>query len=221
MKMKRFLWKEISCLKLSFFEEEIKRVIDGSYAERAPDPDGFSFMFYQKFWSIIKADFIALVRGFEKCEINLARLNYAMIILIPKEEEAKTLKKFRSISLINCSFKIFTKALNTRLESICNRLIAPNQNVFVKGRFILESVVSAHEIIHEAARNKEKDIVLKLDYEKAYDRVSWSFLKKMMASRGFRVKWRSWILSLVRGGSISIRINDENDPYFKPGKGLR
>jgi hypothetical protein len=80
---------------------------------------------------------MALVRCFEKGEINITRLNYAMIIMIPKEEEGKTLKKFRLISLINCSFKIFVKALNTRLESICNRLFAPNQTAFVKGRFIL------------------------------------------------------------------------------------
>lgn len=113
-----------------------------------------------------------LVRGFETGEINMARLNYAMIILIPKEDEAKSLRKFRPISLINCSFKIFAKALNNRLERISNRLLAPNQTAFVKGRFILESVMLAHEIIHRAVRNNEKGVVLKLDYEKAYDRVS-------------------------------------------------
>jgi hypothetical protein len=43
-----------------------------------------------------------LVRGFEKEKINMARLNYARIILIPKEDEARSLKKFRPISLINC-----------------------------------------------------------------------------------------------------------------------
>jgi hypothetical protein len=46
-----------------------------------------------------------LVRGFEKGEVNVARLNYAIIILLPKEEEATSLRKFRPISLINCSFK--------------------------------------------------------------------------------------------------------------------
>jgi hypothetical protein len=51
------------------------------------------------------------------------------------------LRKFWHISLINCSFKIFTKALNNRLESICGRLLTPNQMTFVKGRYILESVV--------------------------------------------------------------------------------
>jgi hypothetical protein len=97
-----------------------------------------------------------LVRGFEKEEVNVARVNYAMIILLPKEEEAISLRKFRPISLINCRFKIISKALNNRLESICNRLLASNQTSFVRGRFILESVVSTYEIIHEAARNKEK-----------------------------------------------------------------
>jgi hypothetical protein len=48
-------------------------------------------------------------------------LNYALVTLIPKEEGARTLKKFRPISLINYSFKIFAKALNSRLAVICDR----------------------------------------------------------------------------------------------------
>jgi DNA modification methylase len=96
---------------------------------------------------------MALVKGFEKGLINIERLNYATIILIPKEEEAETLKKIRPISLINCSFKIFSKFLNNRLEKVCGRLLAPNQTVFVKGRYILKSVVAAHEIIHDVGKN--------------------------------------------------------------------
>jgi hypothetical protein len=88
-------------LAANFSKEEIKRTIDSSYAKGALGQDRFSFLFYQKFWLIIKADLMALVRGFEKGEINIGRLNYAMITLIPKEEEAKTLKKLRPISLIN------------------------------------------------------------------------------------------------------------------------
>jgi hypothetical protein len=80
---------------------------------------------------------MAMVREFEKGEINIARFNYAMIILIPKEE-AKNLNKFRPISLINCCFKIFVKALNTILEKIFDRLLAPNQFTFVKGRYIVK-----------------------------------------------------------------------------------
>jgi hypothetical protein len=79
--------------------------------------------------------------------------------------------------LINCSFKIFVKALNNRVEQICDRLLAPNQTTFVKGRYILESVVSAHEILHDSMKRKEKGRILKLDYEKAYELIG-NFLKK-------------------------------------------
>jgi SAM-dependent MidA family methyltransferase len=70
--------------------------------------------------------------------------------------------------------------LNNRLVVVADRLIASNHTAFIKGRYILESVVAAHEIIHEVHRNKEKGVMLKLDYEKTYDRVSWSFLEDAM-----------------------------------------
>lgn len=64
-------------------------------------------------------------------------------------------------------------------------------------------------------------MVLKLDHEKAYDRVRWSFLKEILDSRGFGSKWRGWLQQAVRGGSLCICMKDENSIYFKPGKGLR
>ena len=54
-------------------------------------------------------------------------------------------------------------------------------------------MVAAHKIIHEVHRKKDSGVILKLDYEKAYDRVSWDFLEEMLKSRGFGDKWRWWI----------------------------
>jgi hypothetical protein len=51
-----------------------------------------------------------VVRAFEEDGNGLARLNYALITLIPKEEGARNLKKFRPISLINCTFNFFCKS---------------------------------------------------------------------------------------------------------------
>jgi hypothetical protein len=59
---------------------------------------------------------MAMIRGFEQGKINIARVNYALIILIPKEEEARNLNKIIPISLINYNFKIFSKVLNNRLR---------------------------------------------------------------------------------------------------------
>jgi hypothetical protein len=90
--------------------------------------------------------------------------------------------------MLNCRFKIFGKALNNRLSKVIDRLVAFNQTTFINGRFISESVVPTHEIIHDIARNKEAGVILKLDYEKAYDRARWEFLEEMLRSRGFSSK---------------------------------
>jgi hypothetical protein len=118
--------EENEMLEASFSEDEIREVVYGSYAKGAPGPDGFSFLFYYRFWGTIKNDFMALIKGFEQGNINIARLNYALITLIPKEEEAKALKKFMPISLINYRFKFFAKDMNNMLISICDRLLANN-----------------------------------------------------------------------------------------------
>jgi hypothetical protein len=92
-----------------------------------------------------------LVKDFGSRHLNLDRLNYVVITLIPKEPEV------RPISLFNCTVasKIFGKALNNRLIKVADRLISKNQTAFIKGRFILESIVAAHEIIHDIHKNKE------------------------------------------------------------------
>ena len=95
-----------------------------------------------------------------------------MLTLIPKEADASSMKNFRPTSLLNCSFKIFTKFLNNRLSKILQRLVASNQSAFLKGGYILESVVTAHEVLHSIDSSKRQGLVLKLDYEKAFDKVN-------------------------------------------------
>jgi hypothetical protein len=74
----------------------------------------------------------------------------------------------------------------------------------VRGRYILDSVVSAHESIHEAMRGAQKGLVLKLDYEKTYDRVDWQFLEELLQSKGFSNKWIAWVMSLVKWGPLLL-----------------
>jgi hypothetical protein len=72
------------------------------------------------------------------------------------------------------------------------------------GRYILESVVVAHEVVHIIHKRKEPGIILKLDYEKAYDRANLDFLFEILATRGFSGKWIGWIESIVTGGSVGV-----------------
>jgi hypothetical protein len=110
-------------------------------------------MFYQKFWGVIKDDLLAMFKDLSSGNLDLYRLNFALITIIPKEKDARTMNKFRPISLLNCSYKIFTKVLTNRISGIADRLVASNQTTFIKGRYILESVVTVHEVLHSVHRS--------------------------------------------------------------------
>jgi hypothetical protein len=179
-----------------FSEEEVKKVVFQSYSDGAPGPDELSFMFYHKFWTIIKGDLLDMFRDFQKGELDIYRLNFALIIVIPKEKDDRTMNKIRPISLLNCSYKIFTKVLTNRIGKVIDRLICSNQIAFIKGRYILRSVITIHEVLYSVYKGKQQEFVLKLDYEKAYDKINWQFLLEILRMRSFGSKWIVWIESI-------------------------
>lgn len=76
--------------------------------------------FYHKFWDLIKKDLVDMFEDFHKGKIDIYRINCALVTLIPKVGEASNMKQFRPISLLNCSFKIFSKILTLRLTSVAD-----------------------------------------------------------------------------------------------------
>jgi hypothetical protein len=78
-------------------------------------------MFYHKFWDLIKADLVDMFNDFHKGNLDSKMINFAIISLIPKVEEARSMKNFRPIHLTNCSFKVFSKVLTLGLGKIMDR----------------------------------------------------------------------------------------------------
>jgi hypothetical protein len=208
-------------LQASFSEKEVKEVIFSSYAEGAPDPDGLSFIFYQNFWDLIKNDFCRMVQAFQEGKLDLFRLNFSYLTLIPKVEDVMEMRNFRPISLLNYSFKIFNKLLTTGLENVCQRLVAKEQTAFIRGRYILKSVVIAHKIVHNLHKSGVPGVIIKRDYEKTYDRVDIDFLMEILKGRGFGDVWCKWISMVVTKGFVCVATNEEESGSFKTGKGLR
>lgn len=62
-----------------------------------------------------------------------------------------------------------TKALTNTLVPVAKKVIDPNQTGFIQGKNILEGVVILHETLHELKRSKRKGLILKIDFERAYD----------------------------------------------------
>jgi len=102
----------------TFSQEEVRAAIFQMEHNKAPGPDGFPPEFYQVFWNLIKDDLMALFTDFHQGNLPLNRLNFGTIILLPKKKDAKVIRQYRSICLLNVSFKIFTKVATNRLSTI-------------------------------------------------------------------------------------------------------
>ena len=154
-----------------FSEEEIRTVVFQMEHNKAPGPDGFPAEFYQCFWDMIKADLVQLFNQLHAENLDIARLNFGEIILLPKTKEASCIQQYRPICLLNVSFKIFTKVATNRLNGVADHVVKPTQTAFMQGRNILDGVVVLHETVHELHRKKLNGVIFKIDFEKAYDKV--------------------------------------------------
>jgi mannosylglycoprotein endo-beta-mannosidase len=205
----------------SFTLEELDAVLKETKIDTAPGPDGLLVLFYKKFWPMLRRPVLQILNGFAMGTVDIARLNFGILSLIPKVPGADDIKQFRPIALINVIFKLVSKAYAIRLSPVAHRTISPAQTAFIKGRFIQDGPLALHEIIHELKSKKLPAVLLKLDFEKAYDRVSWDFLREVLLRKGFEPALVHRIMQLVTGGQTAISINGEVGPYFKNKRGVR
>ncbi|KAA3468918.1 reverse transcriptase [Gossypium australe] len=111
------------------------------------------------------------------------------------------------------------------MSDVLGYCIYEAQGAFVPGRLIPDNVLIAYEVLHSLKMKKKRgqkwNFALKLDMSKAYDRVEWDFLAGMMKHLGFHEEWIILIMRCVCSVSYSVSINECNNDWFSPSRGLR
>lgn len=160
---------------------------------------------------------------FDTCNV-LEGMNDTSLVLIPKNSNPSLMGDLRPISLCNMLFKIGSKVLANRMKLVLNSVISENQRAFIPGRLISDNMMISFEVMHYLKRKttgKTGSMALKLDLNKAYDRVEWKFLGDVLTKMGFSARWMQLIIKCVSTVRYEIVNSGRKMGPIIPTRGIR
>ena len=204
-------------------EAEVSVALKSMKPYKAPGPDGFQPLFNQRFWDMVKPNVMRLVSEILAGREFPEGFNDAYIVLIPKMATPQFAKHFRPIGLCNIVYKIVTKVIINRLKPVLPSLISPTQCSFVPKRQITDNVIIVQEMLH-SMRNKQGKkgyMAVKIDFEKAYDRLRWAFIRESLMELRIPQHLVDIVMTCINSANLLILWNGEPMEKFAPSRGIR
>ncbi|XP_026436391.1 uncharacterized protein LOC113334262 [Papaver somniferum] len=205
--------------------EEIKNVVVqmGGGGGEDPGPDGFTGLFYQKHWDILGEAVVDMTQTCFRTGNITKVFDHTNITLIPKVPLAELVTQCRPIGLCNFIYKILSKTLANRLKPFMNNIISQNQSAFIPKRSISDNILLSNEAIYAVNHNDKVEGItdIKLDMSKAYDKLEWVFLEKVLTKMGLSNHWVKLINQCVFTVFYSVLLNGSPTGFFQPERRLR
>jgi len=192
-----------------------------SDGNKSPGPDGFNFAFIKDFWYLMKDDVRIMFDQFHANEVVPKGFLSYFVALIPKVSSPMAITDFRPISLLGSLYKLLAKVLAQRLAGVMNSIISKSQSAFVKGRNLVDGVLVINEVVDWAKKSNQEVLILKVDFEKTYDSVDWSFLEYTFVTQALSNKWIAWMKACVFGGSMFVLVNGSPTVEINIQRGLK
>jgi len=203
-------------------ENELFATLNTFSKGKCPGNDGLSAEFYIKFWNEIKQCLIECLHdNIERGEMSTSQ-KQSVISLIEKEGKDKLyLKNWRPISLINVDAKLFSKLLSNRLRKILNKLIKEEQVAYVNDRFIGDGIRLIYDIIENTNKYNMEGYLAAIDFEKAFDSISWNYMYATLEKYGFSERFTGYVKTLYYGIESCVINNGTTTRYFPIRRGVR
>jgi hypothetical protein len=211
-------------LRRPYTAEDVRKALFSIGDMKAPGTDGLHAIFFKKCWHIVGEVLTQEVLQAINDKVSPVGWNDTVIVLIPKVETPESISHYRPISLCNVLYKVISKMIVVRIKHILDEVISPVQSAFVPGRMITDNILVAYESLHtmkNKKNGKEGYCAVKLDMHKAYDRVEWIFLERMLMQLGFHPEVVELLMACVKSVKYKVRYNDQETEGFIPTKGLR
>ena len=202
--------------------DELTRYIKKAKNNVSPGSSGFSNEFLKFFWLDLKLFILKSVNySYEKGQLSVTQ-RLGIITLIPKGDKDKTfLKNWRPLTLLNSLYKLVSGCIAERIKPCLGSIIHSDQKGFVSERYIGEAIRSTYDIIQWAKENDKTGIILLIDFEKAYDSLSFSYIKKCLKYFNFGESLIKWVDLLLHNFSAVINHCGNISKRFNIGRGAR
>ena len=175
---------------------------------KTPGCDGFTTEFYKFFWKDLKMLLHnSLIHSYKTGILSLDQRR-AVLCLLPKlNKDLRYLKHWRPLSILNTDYKLIAKTLATRLQEVIGTIISFDQSGYLKGRFIGENIRTIIDTLQYTSKINTPQYMIFIDFEKAFDSVSWDFLFKTLEAFNFGENFINWVKILYNEPLLSVTNN--------------
>ena len=196
--------------------EEIEKVASHVPLGKSPGPDRLPNILYRAFAHPLST---IMAKVFNKCQ-NTGKMpkefNDGIVTILYKKGVRTDVRNYRPITLLNNDYKILTRILAKRMLRIITQCISDNQIGFMPRTFLAESTMLVKLIQAHLDTIDEGGLLVFLDLEKAFDRVSWDFMKKAIKKLRFTDGIQKWMDALYDEKSPPKRVIYANGKLSKP-----
>ena len=148
-------------------------------------------------------------------------MRLAIASLIYKKNDVELIKNWRPISLLNVDCKIGSKVFATRLRRILPHILSSDQTCSVPGRSIFENLMLIRDTFDYCEMKNLPLALVKIDQEKAFDRVNWLFLEKVLEKMNFGPRFIHCIKTMYTEVSCKISNNGHLSRSITLQRGVR
>ena len=203
-------------------EEEISITLKKMKNDKSPGSDGFSAEFFKFFFKDLKVYIKrAINEGYYTGKFSVTQ-RQGLITCLPKGDKPRQfLKNWRPITLLNVIYKIASGCIAQRLKQCLPKLISSEQTGFISGRYIGENTRMIYDIMNFTEEENLPGLLLIIDFEKAFDSISWEFIREVLGFFNFGESIKRWISVLYNDISSAVIQSGFVSEFFSISRGCR
>ena len=173
---------------------ELSKVLREMKNNKSPGIDGISAEFLKVFWGKLKFFVTNAINCCYSKGILSTSMRQTVITCLPKgNKDRKLVKNWRPISLLTVVYKLVSSAIAKRLKPLLNDIISEPQSGFISGRSIGDCTRLIYNLMSYTKKHNIPGLLMLIDFEKAFDSVSWNFLYNVLEAFGFDENFINWI----------------------------